>query len=211
MAARRPAGARRATVAERRERRAAVEDPAVVLDAAAAFLAVRPRSIGETRRRLASLGYRSVLIEHVVERLTTYGYLDDEAFGRAWLESRDRARPRGTMVLRRELLAKGLANELVTTLLEERDAGGGQDEVPLPASAAGAPSTGDPALAAARHLLARRRSALVRESDPRRRRQRAYALLARNGFDPDVIRQALAVGLVDDAEGMDEVDPADAP
>ncbi len=84
-------GARRISIAERRERRAAVEDPAIVLDAAAAFLAVRPRSIGETRRRLQSLGYRAVLIDHVIDRLTAYGYLDDAAFGRAWLESRDRA------------------------------------------------------------------------------------------------------------------------
>ena len=39
---------------------------------------------------------------------------------------------------------------------------------------------------AARRLLARHARALERETDPRRRRQRAYALLARNGFSPDV-------------------------
>ena len=184
-------GRRRTTVAERRERRGAVEDPAVVLEAAAAFLAVRPRSVAETRRRLTSLGYREALIAHVVERLETFGYLDDEAFGRAWLESRDRARPRGTLVLRRELLAKGLAPALVATLLAERDAGGpeGVHAAAAPA-AAGAPTT-DPDLVAAGRLLARRRATLLREGDPRRRRQRAYALLARGGFDPDVIRQAI--------------------
>lgn len=187
--------ARRASVAERRERRAAVEDPAVVLDAAAAFLAVRPRSIGETRRRLEMLGYQSALIEDVIERLTAYGYLDDAAFGRAWLESRDRARPRGSHALRSELLAKGLERELVAILLVERDDGAlapdaSETEVP----------DGGPDLAAARRLLARRQAALVREPDPRRRRQRAYALLARSGFDPDVIREALATGLDPDTD-----------
>ncbi len=39
----------------------------------------------------------------------------------------------------------------------------------------------------------------MREPDVRRRRERGYALLARNGFDPDVIRQALATGLAEDA------------
>lgn len=193
--AHRTGAARRASVAQRRERRAAVEDPAVVLDAAAAFLAVRPRSIGETRRRLEMLGYQSALIEHVIDRLTAYGYLDDAAFGRAWLESRDRARPRGAYALRRELLAKGLERDLVATLLAERDDGGldaDASETEVPA--------GGPDLAAARRLLTRRHASLGRELDPRRRRQRAYALLARSGFDPDVIRQALASGLYPDPE-----------
>ena len=74
---------RRATPTERRERRAAVEDPVVVLEAAAAFLTVRPRSIEEVRRRLRHLGYRHDLVELVVARLVELGYLDDEAFARA--------------------------------------------------------------------------------------------------------------------------------
>ena len=34
---------------------------------------------------------------------------------------------------------------------------------------------------------------LARVADPRQRRQRAYALLARNGFDPEVCRTVSAV------------------
>jgi regulatory protein len=194
VAGRRAPGARRTSVAERRERRAAVEDPAIVLDAAAAFLAVRPRSIGETRRRLQSLGYRAVLIDHVIDRLLAYGYLDDAAFGRAWLESRDRARPRGSHALRSELLAKGLERDLIASLLAERDDSSAPRDGDEPAMAAG-----DPDVAAAERLLTRRRAALMREPDPRRRRERGYALLARNGFDPDVIRQVLAAGLAEQA------------
>ena len=37
------------------------------------------------------------------------GYLDDAAFARTWVESRDRARPRGESALRRELTLKGMA------------------------------------------------------------------------------------------------------
>ncbi len=203
MAGPRTPGAHRTSLAERRERRAAVEDPAVVLDAAAAFLAVRPRSIGETRRRLQTLGYQVPLIDHVIERLTAYGYLDDAAFGRAWLESRDRARPRGAHALRSELLAKGLERDLVVTLLAEREGEGLDDRG---ASVVDVPE-GGPDLAAARRLLSRRKAALVRELDPRRRRQRAYALLARGGFDPDVIRQALATGLEPDADPDPETEP----
>ena len=47
-----PSRGRRASFAERKERRAAVDDPAVVLDAAARFLEPRARSVTEVRRRL---------------------------------------------------------------------------------------------------------------------------------------------------------------
>ena len=103
-------------------------DPAVVLDAAAAFLEVRPRSVDEMRRRLRHLGYPAALIEVVIDRLLAYGYLDDEAFARAWVESRDRARPRGEAALRRELVLKGIDRELISAVLAGRD-----EEVAAPA------------------------------------------------------------------------------
>ena len=67
------------------------------MEAAAAFLAVRPRSVGEMRRRLRHLGYPAALVtDEVVERLIELGYLDDRGLRpTAWVESRDRARPRG--------------------------------------------------------------------------------------------------------------------
>lgn len=193
---------RTATTADLRARRAEVEDPAIVLDAAAAFLAVRPRSVAETRQRLRRLGYRDDLIELALGRLVAVGYLDDRAFGRAWLESRDRARPRGEAALRRELRLKGLDAELVAALLAERsEAAEGATPGPggLPAPSEPSPT---PDLAAARRLLDRRASSLLREADPRRRRQRAYALLARNGFDPDTCREAVGQFLDGAAEGV---------
>jgi regulatory protein len=171
--------------AERRQRRAAVEDPAVVMAAAAAFLSVRPRSVTETRRRLRHLGYRHDLIDGVLERLADVGYLDDEAFARAWVESRDRARPRGAGALRQELTLKGVDRALIDIVLAERtgEAGTGLDR--------GQPTRAASDGAAAGRLLARREVALARETDLRKRRQKAYALLARNGFSPDDIAAAL--------------------
>lgn len=187
-----PPAARARAAAERRARRGAVEDPAVVLEAAAAFLAVRPRSVGETRRRLLDQGYQARLVERVLARLVELGYLDDVAFGQAWLESRDRARPRGETVLRHELLRKGLDRAVVEALLGERS-----DR--LGAGPGGAAAD----LAAAARLLERRRSALDREPDPQRRRTRAYALLARNGFDPEVCRAVAAAAGARDADESD--------
>src|SRR4051794_6547501 len=111
--------------------------------------------------------------------MTELGMLDDETFGRAWLESRDRARPRGEIALRRELTLKGVAKGTVDQLLEER-----RDAV--------GPDGGSSDQAAALRLLAKQQRSLDRVGDPRRRRQRAYAILARNGFDPETCRDAIA-------------------
>jgi regulatory protein len=157
-------------MAERREQRAAVDDPEIVLAAALRFLESRSRSVAEVRRRLSQAGYRSELIDGAVSRLGDLGVLDDEAFGRAWIESRDRARPRGERALRQELGLKGLDRQLVDDLVGER------------------PDEAD--ATAAQRVLAKHAAALGRVADPRIRRQRAYALLARNGFDPDVCTTA---------------------
>src|SRR5262245_13114772 len=117
---------RRSTYAERRARRAAVEDPEVVLEAAARFLEARSRSVAEVRRRLTTAGYRRELVDGAIARLGELGMLDDEAFARAWVESRDRARPRGERALRDELRRKGIDRNIVDAVLQERVAEAGE-------------------------------------------------------------------------------------
>ncbi|HYN69962.1 MAG TPA: regulatory protein RecX [Candidatus Eisenbacteria bacterium] len=175
----------RESFAERRERHAAIDDPNVVLDAAMRFLEARARSIDEVRRRLRTAGYTSELIDGAIDRLTALGILDDAAFAKAWVESRDRARPRGERALRRELQLKGIDRSVVDNVLDERRPSGGDAEA------------ADPDATAAERLLARHSAALARVVDPRQRRQRAYALLARNGFDPEVAAR-LSASIVSD-------------
>lgn len=178
---------RRETPAEGRARRAAVDDPATVLEAAARFLEVRPRSIEEVRRRLRDGGYRAELAEGALQRLIDLGMLDDASFARAWVESRDRARPRGARALRDELRRKGVTAEDVEGALAAREATAtGEDDPNLhPAVGERAVSLASDEDAAVR-LLARRGGPVLREPDPRKRRAKAYALLARNGFDSEV-------------------------
>jgi len=172
---------------EKRERLGAVDDPAIVLEAALRFLEPRQRSIGEVRRRLARVGYRVELVEGAIARLVELGMLDDQAFARTWIESRDRARPRGERALRVELARKGIERQTTDDVMSEREAN-------------------DPGAdaAAATRLLERNARALARVSDPRARRNRAYALLARNGFDPEVA--AAASRSIDLAAGDDAVE-----
>jgi regulatory protein len=193
-------GRRRELPQVKRERLAQVDDPQVVLDAGLRFLEARPRSIGETRRRLTQAGYREELVAAALEKLAEYGMLDDEAFAQMWVESRDRASPRGEHALMLELRQKGIDPTIVAaTLLARREAatqwdGGGVDE-----DDAIAHETPDEA--GARKLLARHARTLARVTDARVRRQKAYMLLARKGFGPDVasaISREWATGTTED-------------
>src|SRR3569832_874423 len=144
-------------LAKIREERQEITDPSVILAAALRFLEARQRSTVEVRTRLNRAGYRPDLVEGCITRLTELGMLDDEAFAKAWVESRDRARPRGERALERP----------------------------------------DADLEAASRLLARNASQLQRMADPRARRQRAYALLGRNGFGSDTAITAINAWLAE--------------
>ena len=176
---------RHPAIAEARERRAQIDDPAIVLEAAARFLEPRARSVLEVRRRLTGAGYRTNLVDGAIDRMLELEMLDDEAFARAWVESRDRARPRGERAIRAELGLKGVDRATVDLVLGER-----REMLPGGGTAGGVQASAD--LVAADRLLANHRRNLERVADPRQRRQRAYQLLARNGFDPETSREAAA-------------------
>ncbi|MEO7664516.1 MAG: regulatory protein RecX [Candidatus Limnocylindrales bacterium] len=195
--------------AERRARRAEIDDPAIVLDAALRFLESRARSVAEVHRRLTMAGYREDLVTAAIGRLGDLGMLDDAAFATQWVESRDRSKPRGERALQVELRQKGLDSVTIAGALEVRR-GAARDaaaaaleadpEHEFGGSASGeAPSADE---GAARRLIARHARALERVADPRARRQRAYALLSRSGFGPDVAasvaREFLEVSAADD-------------
>jgi len=180
---------RQKSLEARKAEHAEIADPSLVLEAALRFLEARQRSAAEVRRRLLLHGYRLDLVDGAIARLIELGIIDDAAFAQAWVESRDRARPRGERALRRELAAKGIDRETVDGAIEDRDAAGPDADA-----------------AAARRLLERNARVLARVADPRARRQRAYALLARSGFDPETaISQIRAFeSRPDEAASVDE-------
>ncbi len=169
-----------------------------MLEAALRFLEARQRSTAEVRRRLLSAGYGEDLVEGAVNRLVDLSVLDDEAFARAWVESRDRAHPRGQRALQQELSVRGVDRTTIARILGERDAA--------------ALSDGDaaPDADAARRLMERHARALARVADPRARRQRAYALLARHGFDPETCRSVAAALAGDGDQGPEALGSGEA-
>lgn len=168
----------------RLERHAAESDPAVVMTAAARYLELRPRSVVEVRRHLLRAAFPEPLVERTLERLQELGILDDRAFAKAWVESRDRAKPRGQVALRRELALKGIDRDMTAAVLAERNSAAAADAADDPDGYGRSPDA-----RAAERLLEKNRGALGRIEELRARRNRAYAILARNGFDPDVCRE----------------------
>ena len=136
----------------------------------------------EVRRRLLLHGYRADLVDGTIARLIELGIIDDSAFAQAWVESRDRAHPRGQRALRAELRKKGIDRQVVDDVIELRET-----------------AQPDADAAAAARLLERHASALARVPDPRARRQRAYALLARSGFDSETAVEA--INLIEEPAG----------
>src|SRR5260370_42444234 len=78
------------------------------IDVALRFLAQRPRSEHEVRRRLRRAGVAEAAEEAVISQLRQNALVDDTAFAEYWVEQRQSFRPRGARLLRAELRQHGI-------------------------------------------------------------------------------------------------------
>lgn len=169
MIARRGIGARR-SAAER------PDDVGAAREAALRLLEHTRRTRSDLAGRLKDRGYTPAVIEEVLDRLAGVGLVDDAEYARAWLAGRWGRRPAGWRRLEMDLRRRGISAEDIMTArarLEEEQ--GETDE------------TG-----AARRVVAQAERR-YRGLEPGVRRQRLYALLARRGFEGDLIRRVLEI------------------
>lgn len=136
-------------------------------DRAARLLAHRPRSVSELRDRLLGSGTAPADVAAVIARLEELGILDDGSFARRWIEERSGAR--SSSVLSRELLAKGVDEDVVTAVLEE----------------AGPDDTETARNLAARHLCK------VAAAPRGRQAARLQVMLLRRGYGHEVVEAAV--------------------
>lgn len=90
------------------------------LQAALRFVSYKPRTVAEVRRRVGR-DFQQPAVEQALASLKRYGYLDDTEYASQWRNSRDRRKPRGVSMLRRELRAKGVADTVIEDALEGVD------------------------------------------------------------------------------------------
>ncbi len=109
------------------ERLQSVAEERRVLDAALHFLAHRPRSRAEVRRRLLqrrpNRPERSAeVVDRVLARLERMHLLDDRAFAEYWAEQRERFSPRAAYAVTQELRQRGVDRDTADAAVDpERD------------------------------------------------------------------------------------------
>jgi regulatory protein len=137
------------------------------LGVAYAYLNRREHTVSEVRRHLEKQDLDGAVIEDALGTLVDDGYLDDARFARMFVEDKRELQEWGTERIRRGLLDRGVARELIDDALQQED--------------------GD--LDRALALLGRRFPSPPRD---RRERDRALGVLIRKGYDPELALDALA-------------------
>src|SRR5216683_6418558 len=135
------------------------------IDVALRFLAQRPRSEQEVRRRLRRAGADEAAVEGVLERLRQHALVDDTAFAEYWVEQRQTFRPRGARLLRAELRQHGVDVSAAEAAAETTAASASDDA----------------------YRAAQRRARQLSSADERVFKSRLAQFLGRRGFDWDTI------------------------
>ena len=146
---------------------------------AAQFIGYRPRSILEVRNRLIKYGIESKVIEKVINRLQEENALNDTEFALLWVENRRAFRPRGKLLLRKELLDKGINDSDIEIALSEVEE------------------------SADARQLAYSKLSKYNDSSLDYLRQRIWSLLSRNGFDYSIVNDVVSEIIQLKLEGED--------
>lgn len=129
------------------------------------LLSRKPRTERDLRDALAD-DFQPEDIDRALARLHELGFLDDRAWSDRYVAGQ-RAQTRGRSLLRSELRARGIADEVVADALDGRDE-----------------------LTAALETAHKRARTLRSIEDDQQRRRRLYDFLRRRGFADDVARRA---------------------
>ena len=89
-------------------------------DRAVNLLTYKPRSIKELRTRLMEKDWtNSAIVEEVLQKLESYGYLNDAQFAKSFAASKLRQKPVGKRVLQQKLAERKLDKETVAEAIEK--------------------------------------------------------------------------------------------
>lgn len=139
-------------------------------------LSMTARSRHELEERLARRDVPEEVATRLLDRFEEVGLIDDEAFARSWVDSRQRTRGLARTALAVELRRKGIADETARTVLAEVDP---DDEE------------------AAARLLVQKKLRSMRGLDEQVAARRLVGMLARKGYAAGlayaVVRQELAL------------------
>ncbi|HEX2316956.1 MAG TPA: regulatory protein RecX [Thermomonospora sp.] len=165
----------------------AAGDEAVAREVCLRLLTASPRTRAQLADALRRKGVPDDVAERVLGRFADVGLIDDEAFARAWVQSRHTGRGLARRALAGELRRRGVADETVAEAVEELDPE--QEE------------------RTARALVARRLPA-TSGLDPARRVRRLVGMLARKGYSPGLAYRVVKEAIEEEGAELDDFDPS---
>ncbi len=89
------------------------------LNKALYFLSATRKTEKEIRVHLAKKGYLPAVIDYAVDKLRSYGFIDDGEYAEAYTESA--LKRKGSRLIRMELKSKGLSDEAIEDALAKTD------------------------------------------------------------------------------------------
>jgi regulatory protein len=134
-------------------------------------LARRPHTARELKVQLLKRSESGTLVDAIIQRLTHLGYLNDRSFTEFFAQSGCESKLYGRLRIERELLARGVAPELIREVLDEQ----------APASKEADQLS---------HALERKLAAMSLPLDAKKL-SRLYNHLVRQGFTDDAIQAAM--------------------
>lgn len=164
------------------------EDYQKYLESALHFLSYRQRSEKEVRDNLKKKQAPQEIIERIISWLKEQKFINDEEFTRMWIDQRMRLKPKGMRFIKMELLQKGIAREVIDSVIENAQAG------TVSQHSLGEEFTIQSDLETAKKIVEKR---LLKYKGLERHEiyQKLGGYLARKGFDWETIKRSIDEGL----------------
>jgi regulatory protein len=154
------------------------------------LITVEPRTRSQLAQALQRKQIPDAIADGILDRFTEVGLIDDQAFARAWVESRHHSRGLSRRALSTELRRRGVADDDVRDAVETLDP--------------------DQEVATARQIVDRKLPS-TRGQPPDARARRLVGALARKGYGPAlayrIVREALEAEGAELAAGLDDPEP----
>ena len=94
------------------------DEIAKAFNKALGFLSFQMRSEHEVKTKLLQAGHGEAVVQEALHKLTNLGFLNDESFSKALLETRKRTAKKGPAAIRQDLKQKGIDKGLQEQVLE---------------------------------------------------------------------------------------------
>ncbi|WP_026679113.1 recombination regulator RecX [Fictibacillus gelatini] len=134
------------------------------------YLSYRMRAVKEIKDYLKKNEYPSEVIDSVIDKLSSYGYVDDTEFAKMFVRSRKNTTTKGPLVIRQELHAKGVSSG---------DIQKGLNEYPLQEQIEAAKK------------FAEKKAMHKNRASQKEQKQKIATQLMQKGFSKEVIEEAL--------------------